>query len=101
MAQWLAKNTLSKPAHDLLETAIAGTYASAASEVSMLFVLYQMASGGGPSFVLGVKDAAEADTSTGPALRVRPSCAGGSTEPSAPANERRAEVMQRERVTVA
>ena len=55
MAQWLAKNTLSKPAHDLLETAIAGTYTSAASEVSMLFVLYQMASGGGPSFVLGVK----------------------------------------------
>ena len=49
----------SKAAHDLLETAIAGTYTSAASEVSMLFVLYQMASGGGPGFVLGVKDAAE------------------------------------------
>jgi len=34
-------------------------YTSAASEISLLFVLYQMASAGGPSFVLGVKDAAE------------------------------------------
>ncbi|MFC9552780.1 flavin monoamine oxidase family protein [Rhodococcus sp. NPDC056960] len=59
LAKWLSDNTASKPAHDLLETAIAGCYTSAASEVSMLFVLYQMASGGGPSFVLGVKDAAE------------------------------------------
>ncbi|WP_029117693.1 flavin monoamine oxidase family protein [Mycobacterium sp. URHB0044] len=58
-AQWLDKHTLSKPAHELLEAAIAGTYTSAASELSMLFVLYQMASAGGPSFVLGVKDAAE------------------------------------------
>ena len=49
----------SKPAHDLLETAIAGCYTSAASEVSMLFVLYQMASGGGPEFVLGVKDGSQ------------------------------------------
>ncbi|MBV6757709.1 flavin monoamine oxidase family protein [Rhodococcus opacus] len=59
LAKWLGGNTLSKPAHDLLETAVAGCYTSAASEVSMLFVLYQMASGGGPGFVLGVKDAAE------------------------------------------
>lgn len=58
-AEWLDKNTLSKPAHELLESAIAGLYTSAASELSMLFVLYQMASAGGPSFVLGVKDAAE------------------------------------------
>ena len=41
-------HTASKPAHDLLETALAGCYTSAASEVSMLFALYQMASGGGP-----------------------------------------------------
>ena len=59
VAQWLDKHTLSSPAHQLLEAAIAGTYTSAASEVSMLFVLHQMASAGGPSFVLGVKDAAE------------------------------------------
>jgi monoamine oxidase len=43
----------------LLDTAISGCYTSAASEVSMLFVLYQMASGGGPSFVLGIKDASQ------------------------------------------
>jgi monoamine oxidase len=59
LAKWLSNNTLSKPAHDLLETALAGCYTSAASEVSMLFVLYQVASGGGPSFLLGVKDGAQ------------------------------------------
>jgi monoamine oxidase len=56
---WLDRNTLSKPAHEILESSISGLYTSAASEVSLLFVLYQMASAGGPSFVLGVKDAAE------------------------------------------
>jgi monoamine oxidase len=58
-AAWLDRNTLSKAAHELLESSISGLYTSAASEVSLLFVLYQMASAGGPSFVLGVKDAAE------------------------------------------
>jgi monoamine oxidase len=58
-AAWLDRHTLSKPAHELLESAIGGLYTSAASELSLLFVLYQMASAGGPSFVLGVKDAAE------------------------------------------
>src|ERR1700742_387582 len=56
---WLDRHTLSKAAHQLLDYAIAGLYTSAASEISLLFVLYQMASAGGPSFVLGVKDAAE------------------------------------------
>ena len=59
LAKWLSNHTLSKPAHALLETAIAGCYTSAASEVSMLFVVYQMASGGGPGFVLGGKDASQ------------------------------------------
>ncbi|MGQ4596617.1 FAD-dependent oxidoreductase [Nocardia sp. R6R-6] len=59
LAQWLDGNVLSKPAHDLLETAISGCYTSAASEVSLLFVLYQMASGGGPGFVLGIRDGAQ------------------------------------------
>ena len=59
LAKWLNSNTLCKPAHDLLETAIAGCYTSAASEVSMLFVLFQMASGGGPNFVLGIEDASQ------------------------------------------
>ncbi len=58
-SKWLDSNTLSKPARELLENAVAGLYTSAASEISLLFVLYQMASAGGPSFVLGVKDAAE------------------------------------------
>jgi monoamine oxidase len=65
LAKWLNGNTLSKPAHALLETAISGCYTSAASEVSMLFVLFQMASGGGPGFVLGVKDAAEDERPVG------------------------------------
>jgi monoamine oxidase len=55
LAKWLSSNTMSKPAHDLLEMAIAGTYTSAASELSMLFVLHQMASGGGPNFVFGIR----------------------------------------------
>lgn len=58
-AEWLDNHTLSKPAHTLLEASIAGLYTSAASEVSMLFVLRQLASGGGPSFVLGIKDASQ------------------------------------------
>jgi monoamine oxidase len=53
LAQWLEKNVPSKAAHALLDTAISGCYTSAASEVSMLFMLYQMGSAGGPNFVLG------------------------------------------------
>ncbi|MBH0774717.1 flavin monoamine oxidase family protein [Nocardia bovistercoris] len=59
LAHWLHHNTLSKSAYALLETAIAGCYTSDAAEVSLLFVLYQMASGGGPGFVLGVHDGAQ------------------------------------------
>ena len=59
LAKWLSSNTVSKAAHDLLETALAGCYTSAASEVSMLFALYQMASGGGPGFLLGIKDGSQ------------------------------------------
>lgn len=58
-AEWLHRHTLSTPARDLLESAIAGMYTSAGAELSLLFVLYQMASAGGPGFVLGVKDGAE------------------------------------------
>ncbi|OBF25063.1 flavin monoamine oxidase family protein [Mycobacterium sp. ACS4331] len=58
-AKWLDSHTLSKPARLLLESSVAGLYTSAASEISLLFVLYQMASAGGPGFVLGVKDGAE------------------------------------------
>jgi monoamine oxidase len=65
LAKWLDNNVMSKPAHELLEAAIAGCYTSAASEVSMLFVLYQMASAGGPNFVLGVKGGAEDERPVG------------------------------------
>ncbi|OAN30134.1 flavin monoamine oxidase family protein [Mycolicibacterium iranicum] len=58
-SKWLESNTLSKPARSLLESSVSGLYTSAASELSLLFCLYQMAAAGGPSFVLGVKDAAE------------------------------------------
>ncbi|WP_063066110.1 flavin monoamine oxidase family protein [Nocardia violaceofusca] len=58
VAQWLTR-IRSKTAHDLLETAIAGSYTSAASEVSMLFALYQMASGGGPNFMFSVRGGAQ------------------------------------------
>jgi len=44
-AAWLDRNTLSKPAHELLESSISGLYTSAASEISLLFVLYQMGVG--------------------------------------------------------
>ncbi|HXR41805.1 MAG TPA: FAD-dependent oxidoreductase, partial [Acidothermaceae bacterium] len=59
LAKWLSNNTLGKAAHDLLDTALAGLYTSAASETSMLWALYQIASGGGPNFVLGIKDGSQ------------------------------------------
>ncbi|MBW0016641.1 MAG: flavin monoamine oxidase family protein [Mycobacterium sp.] len=59
LAQWLEKNVKSAAAHALLDTAVSGCYTSAASEVSMLFMLYQMGSAGGPTFVLGGKDGSQ------------------------------------------
>ncbi len=55
VAQWLDHHVRSLAARDLLETAIGGTYTSDTSEVSLLFALHQMASGGGPEFVFGVE----------------------------------------------
>ncbi len=52
LAEWLDKNTMSRAAREMLEMAIAGAYTSAASEVSMLWVLTQMGSAGGPTFVI-------------------------------------------------
>ena len=46
---------LAWPRAALLETAIGGTYTSDTSEISLLFALHQMASGGGPQFVFGVE----------------------------------------------
>ncbi|HKV20237.1 MAG TPA: FAD-dependent oxidoreductase [Mycobacterium sp.] len=55
VALWLDHHVRSLPARDLLETAIGGTYTSDTSEVSLLFALHQMASGGGPDFVFGIE----------------------------------------------
>ena len=55
VALWLDHHVRSLAARDLLETAIGGTYTSDTSEVSLLFALHQMASGGGPEFVFGVE----------------------------------------------
>jgi len=59
LAAWLDKNLLSQQARSMLDMALAGPYTSAASEVSLLWVLYQMASGGGPDFVVSSKDGAQ------------------------------------------
>jgi monoamine oxidase len=59
LENWLDRSIASKPARELFDTAISGCYTSAPSEVSMLFVAFQMASGGGPQFVLGVKGGAQ------------------------------------------
>ncbi len=55
VALWLDHHVRSLAARDLLETAIGGAYTSDTSEVSLLFALYQMASGGGPDFVFGTE----------------------------------------------
>jgi monoamine oxidase len=59
LTSWLHTHTGSAPALALLEAALAGCHTSHGSEVSMLWALYQMASGGGPEFLLGVQDGAE------------------------------------------
>ncbi len=55
VALWLDHHVRSLAARDLLETAIGGAYTSDTSEVSLLFALHQMASGGGPDFVFGIE----------------------------------------------
>jgi monoamine oxidase len=59
LAAWLDKNILSHQARGMLDMALAGLYTSAAAEVSLLWALYQMASGGGPDFVLSSKDGSQ------------------------------------------
>jgi monoamine oxidase len=59
LAEWIEKNSLSKQAREMLDMALAGTYTSAASETSLLWMLTQMGSGGGPGFVIGGKGGAQ------------------------------------------
>lgn len=55
VGHWLDTHIKSRQARDMLEMALAGTYTSAASETSLLWMLTQMASGGGPTFVISSK----------------------------------------------
>jgi monoamine oxidase len=59
LGEWLEKSMMSKPARDMLDMALAGPYTSAASEISMLWVLLQMGSAGGPNFVISGKGGAQ------------------------------------------
>ena len=55
MGEWIEKNSMSKQAREMLDMALAGLYTSAASETSLLWVLLQTASAGGPTFVISGK----------------------------------------------
>ena len=59
VAEWLETGVLSKAAREMLDMALAGPYTSASSEVSFLWMLLQMASGGGPTFVISGKGGAQ------------------------------------------
>lgn len=55
IGDWLERNVPSKPAREMLDMTLGGTYTSTSDEVSLLWCLLQMASGGGPTFVISVK----------------------------------------------
>ncbi|HEV7583114.1 MAG TPA: FAD-dependent oxidoreductase [Mycobacterium sp.] len=59
LGDWLERNVLSAPAREMLDMGLAGPYTCAPSEVSLLWMLLQMASGGGPGFVIAGKDGAQ------------------------------------------
>jgi monoamine oxidase len=59
LGDWLERNVKSKQAREMLEMALAGPYTSAPSEVSLLWVLLQMGSAGGPTFVISGKGGAQ------------------------------------------
>lgn len=59
LGDWLERNVPSKAAREMLDMALAGVYTCAAAETSLLWMLLQMASGGGPGFVIGGKGGAQ------------------------------------------
>lgn len=59
VGEWIHKNTKSKQAQEMLDMALGGTYTSAGSETSLLWMLLQMGSGGGPTFVISGKGGAQ------------------------------------------
>lgn len=52
VGDWLERNVPSAPAREMLDMTLGGTFTSSATEVSLLWMLLQMASGGGPTFVI-------------------------------------------------
>ncbi|QLL06415.1 flavin monoamine oxidase family protein [Mycobacterium vicinigordonae] len=52
IGDWLERNVASRVAREMLDLALGGTYTSTSAEVSMLWMLLQMSSGGGPTFVI-------------------------------------------------
>jgi monoamine oxidase len=60
VGEWIHKNTASKQAREMLDMALGGTYTSAGSETSLLWLLLQMgSSGGGATFVISGKGGAQ------------------------------------------
>lgn len=59
IGHWLDRAVRSRAARELLEAAIGGTYTSDTSEVSLLYALHQMASGGGPAFLFDIEGGAQ------------------------------------------
>lgn len=59
LGDWISRHVHSDQAREMLDMALAGIYTSAASEVSLLWALHQMGSGGGPVFVISNKDGAQ------------------------------------------
>lgn len=59
LGEWINRHMRSRQAREMLDMALAGIYTSAGSEVSLLWALHQMGSGGGPLFVISSKGGAQ------------------------------------------
>src|SRR6201997_1737040 len=59
VGEWIEANTMSRPAREMLDMALGGTYTSAVAETSLLWMLLQIGSGGGPTFVISGKGGAQ------------------------------------------
>ncbi|MCV7064732.1 FAD-dependent oxidoreductase [Mycolicibacterium farcinogenes] len=59
LGEWINRHLRSRQAREMFDMAFAGIYTSAASEVSLLWALHQMGSGGGPVFVISNKGGAQ------------------------------------------
>jgi monoamine oxidase len=59
VGDWLERNVPSRAAREMLDMTLGGTYTTDASETSVLWMLLQMGSGGGPTFVISGKGGAQ------------------------------------------